>query len=94
MAPIWNLLTTAEGYNRWADATVVAAVPPGPAEPGQCIELRSWALGRGWPVHFEIGAVEPMHGIEITVRLPFGIVNHEHISLVALSDRETRVSFN
>lgn len=91
---IWRLLTTREGYDEWADARVVAIQPPGSAAEGQLVEFQARALGIGWRVEFRIAEVVPSRSLGIDVRLPLGIVNHEHITLLPLSERETRVTFN
>lgn len=91
---IWRLLTTPDSYRAWAGAEVRAIDPPGPAVPGQRIEFRTRELGRWWRVDFTIGEVTPPRSLALTVRLPFGVVNHEHVVLQPLSERQTRVTFN
>ncbi len=51
----WHLLTTLEGYPAWVDAELVPAEPPGAAAEGQMIFFRTRAMGRWWPVSFEVG---------------------------------------
>lgn len=91
---VWHLLTTPEGYKTWVDAELLHAEPPGAAIEGQRIFFRTRALGRWWPVSFQVGAVAAPRSLELTVDLPFGITNHEHITVLPLAARQTRVAFN
>jgi uncharacterized protein YndB with AHSA1/START domain len=91
---VWHLLTTPEGYPAWIDAELLRAEPPGAAVEGQTVFFRTRALGRWWPVSFLVGAVDARRSLELTVHLPFGILNHEHITLLALGERQSRVAFN
>lgn len=91
---VWRLLTTPETIPGWADVELVAAEPPGPAVEGQRIRFWTRGLGRRWQVHFVMGPVVAPRSIEMAIHLPLGVVNHEHITLVPLSERATRVTFN
>jgi hypothetical protein len=91
---IWPLLADPGNYDRWADAELVRAAPPGHVREGQVIELRTRELWRWWHVRFDIGHVQPEHSIEVTVHLPFGTVNHEEIVLTPVDPERTRVTFN
>lgn len=91
---VWHLLTTPEGYKAWVDAELLRAEPPGAAIEGQRIFFRTRALGRWWPVSFQVGAVDAPRSLELTVDLPLGITNHEHITVLPLAARQTRVAFN
>jgi hypothetical protein len=91
---VWRLLTTPASYTAWADVELLRAEPPGAAVAGQRIFLRTRALGRWWAVGFEVGAVDAPSSLELMVHLPLGIINHEHITLLPLSARQTRVGFN
>jgi uncharacterized protein YndB with AHSA1/START domain len=91
---VWNLLTTPEGYSAWLDAELLRAEPPGAVVEGQRIFFRTRALGRWWPVSFRVGAVDARRSLELTVDMPLGITNHEHITVLPLAARQTRVAFN
>ena len=91
---VWRLLTTPERYERWAGARAVAVEPPGPAVPGQRIDLQRRRMGRRWKVGFDVGRVDPPRSLELTVRLPLGVVNREHVVLSPAGEGRTRVTFN
>jgi uncharacterized protein YndB with AHSA1/START domain len=92
---VWRLLTDPEGYESWADVKLVSMTPPGPAvRNGQRIEFRTRELGRWFGVRFDVLGVEPQRGLRLDVRLPFGIVNHEHVVVVPVTERQTRVTLN
>ncbi len=93
-AAVWRLLTVPDGYALWAGAELLAVDPPGPATEGQRVDFRSREFGRWWSVGFVIGPVRAPESLQLTVRLPFGVVNREHITLIPVSERETRVTFN
>jgi hypothetical protein len=51
-------------------------------------------LGRRWPVRIDVGEMDPGHGwIDLVAYLPFGIANHERITLTAI-EGGTLVQFN
>ncbi len=92
---IWKVLTTPERFGEWLDARFVSADPPGPAKPGQTIHLSAPSLGRHWPVTIEVRDTDPQRRwIDLLVRLPFGIDNHEHVTLTETKDGGTLVRFN
>jgi uncharacterized protein YndB with AHSA1/START domain len=91
---VWRLLTTPESYAAWADAELARADPPGAVTEGQRILFRTRGLGRWWPVTFRVGAVDEPRSLELTIELPLGIVNHEHVTLLPLGPSQTRVAFN
>ena len=92
---VWKLLTTPESFEAWQGARFVSARPPGPAATGQRVELAAPALGRRWPVVIDVGGVDPnRRWIDLTVRLPFGIVNHEHVTLAETPEGATLVRLN
>jgi hypothetical protein len=93
-AAIWRVLMNLEGYDRWADARLVTATPPGPPVEGQRIDFTTRGLGRTWPVRFTVAGVHEPVSLELLIELPLGIVNREHIVLAPLSPTETRVTFN
>lgn len=92
---VWGVLTTPERFGEWQDATFVSASPPGPIQPGQVIKLSARSLGRRWPVTIEVRDLDPQRRwIELLVRLPFGIDNHEHVTLTEPKDGGTLVRLN
>jgi uncharacterized protein YndB with AHSA1/START domain len=90
---VWRLLTLPENYERWSGARAVAQ-PSGPVAEGQRIQLERRRMGRRWTVHFEVGRVDPPRSLELNVRLPLGVVNHEHVVLSPAGEGRTRVTFN
>ena len=92
---LWRILTTPERFGEWNDATFLSAQPPGPVTAGQRLNLTAPALGRHWPVTIDIGAIDPDHRwIDLVVTLPFGVVNHEHVTLTATEAGGTLVRLN
>jgi polyketide cyclase/dehydrase/lipid transport protein len=91
---LWELLTRPENYDRWTGADLVSVSPLGHAQRGQRIDFRIRALGRTWPVRFEVGTVRDREELELDVFMPLGIVNHELVVLSGLDDAHTRVTFN
>jgi ligand-binding SRPBCC domain-containing protein len=92
---IWRVLTTPERFSEWNDATLVSAEPPGPVKPGQLLDFTAPALGRKWPLTIEVRDMDPqLRWIDLLIRLPFGIENHEHITLTQTKEGGTLVRFN
>lgn len=92
---VWGVLTTPERFGEWVDATLVSTDPPGPIKPGQTIHLTTPAFGRKWPVTIEVRDVDPQsRWIDFLVHLPFGVDNHEHITLTEYKEGRTLVRFN
>jgi ligand-binding SRPBCC domain-containing protein len=92
---VWEVLTTPERFGEWQDATFVSASPPGPVMPGQTIHLSARSVGRSWPVTIEVRNVDPQRRwIDLLVLLPFGIDNHEHVTLAETKNGGTLVRFN
>jgi hypothetical protein len=90
---VWRTLT--EGYAEWVDGEVAAVEPPGPAAPGQSIEILARGFGRRFRVRMEMGAVDAArHRLPVDVYLPLGIVNHELVTLDPTPDGATLVRFN
>jgi hypothetical protein len=83
---VWEILTAPERFGEWLDARFVSAEPPGPVKAGQRITLSAPSLGRSWPVSIDVVGVDPdSRWVELVVRLPFAIVNHERLMLTALA---------
>jgi uncharacterized protein YndB with AHSA1/START domain len=92
---IWAVLTAPERFGEWADARFLSAEPPGTARPGQVIKLAAPSLGREWPVSIDIIDVDPQQSwIELVAHLPFGVENHERITLTMTKEGGTLVRFN
>jgi ligand-binding SRPBCC domain-containing protein len=92
---VWQVLTTPDRFGEWLDAEVVAVHPPGRAVAGQRIELGATSFGRRWRVPIDVDGVDPdRRWIELRVRLPFGMVNHERVTLTQVDADHTLVRFN
>lgn len=91
---VWELLTSPEGFDTWADATLVAAEPDGPARPGQRLRLVTHAFGRRLPVTIDVLEVDAeRHLLHLRIDLPLGLVNDETVTMKAISDERTLVRF-
>ena len=92
---IWSVLSAPERLGEWADADFVSASPPGPMIAGQRIELTTRAFGGTWRVSIDVEDLDPARRwIDLVVHLPFGVVNHEHLTLTATESGGTLVRFN
>jgi uncharacterized protein YndB with AHSA1/START domain len=92
---VWRVLTTPEKFDDWAGARFVSADPPGPVSPGQKIYLMALALGRKWPVRMDVRDLDPGHRwIDLLVHLPFGIENHERVTMTGTDSGGTLVRLN
>ena len=92
---IWNVLTTPERFGEWLGARFVSGEPPGPIRPGQVINLRAPSLGMQWPVRMDVRDMDPQRRwIDLVVFLPFGVENHERVTLSETKDGGTLVRFN
>ena len=92
---LWQVITDNERLGEWSDAVFVSANPPGRATTGQVVQLQTRGLGRTWPVTIEIGAIDPdRRWIDMLVRLPLGLENHEHITLTPTPEGGTLIRFN
>jgi ligand-binding SRPBCC domain-containing protein len=92
---VWRVVTAPERFSEWNDATFVSAEPPGPMKRGQTPRFTAPALGRKWPLTMEVREVDPQsRWIDLLISLPFGIENHEHITLTQTKGGGTLVRFN
>jgi hypothetical protein len=92
---VWNVLTAVERFDEWVDASFVSAVPPGPLASGQTVRLSARSLGRQWPLTIEVRDVDPQgRWLDLVVHLPFGIDNHERLTLTETKEGGTLVRFN
>jgi ligand-binding SRPBCC domain-containing protein len=91
----WEILMRPEAYEEWTDATFLSAEPPGPVQAGTVIRMKAPGFGRDWPVRLDVTALDPNHRwIDVVARLPFGVDNHEHLTLTETPDRGTLIRFN
>lgn len=92
---VWTVLTTPQRFGEWLGAHFVSAAPPGPVAPGQVINLVAAELGRRWQVRMDVRGMDPQHRwLDLIVHLPFGIENHERVTLTDTKDGGTLVRFN
>jgi hypothetical protein len=92
---VWQVITTLERDEEWLDVKVVSSDPPGPMTPGQTIKLSGPILGRKFLLTMQVGDMDPQRSwVDILVRLPFGIDNHEHLTLTATEEGGTLIRFN
>jgi ligand-binding SRPBCC domain-containing protein len=92
---IWSILTTPERFEEWQDARFVSVEPAGPVQPGQVINLSARGFGRWWPVRIDVRDMDPQHRwIDLFVRLPLGLTNHERVTLTSTKEGGTLVRFN
>jgi ligand-binding SRPBCC domain-containing protein len=91
----WAVLTESERLGEWTDARVVSVEPPGAAHPGQRIHMRAPAFGMEFRVRIDVGEMDPRHRwIDFVAHLPFGVDNHEHLTLTETPGGGTLVRFN
>ena len=91
---VWELLTTPASYDTWIDGRVERADPPGPARPGQLIEVSAGAAGLRFRVRFRVTAVDGAdHVFEFDGWLPFKITMHERISMAPVGEGLVRVQY-
>lgn len=91
---VWDLLTSPEEFDSWADAALVAAEPPGPARVGQRLHLVTRALGRAFRVDMNVLEVDAEQGrLHLLIHLPLGLVNDETITIVPVSKDRAFVRF-
>ncbi len=84
-----------ERFGEWTDATFVKAEPRGTVRQGQVIHLTAPSLGRSWPVTIMVRDLDPQRRwLDLLVRLPFGVENHEHVTLTETPAKGTLVRLN
>jgi ligand-binding SRPBCC domain-containing protein len=92
---VWKVIEATERFGEWTDAAVVSVEPPGVARPGQVVRMGGRALGRNWVFSIDVGDVDPQHRwMDLVVHLPFGIENHEHLTLTETNEGGTLIRFN
>jgi len=91
---VWSLLMDPTKWTDWSTARLEAAAPNGPLHAGQQLHFSSRAFGRRWHAVTTVRSIAvERHSVDVDVSVPFGIINHEHLSLVSLPDRRTHVQF-
>jgi uncharacterized protein YndB with AHSA1/START domain len=91
---VWDVLAAPERVGEWTVARYRSSDPQGPVKPGQTIHLTA-SFGRSWPVEIVVGEMDPQRRwIDLVAHLPFGIENHEHITLTETTEGGTLVRFN
>jgi ligand-binding SRPBCC domain-containing protein len=92
---VWEVLAAPERLGEWADADFVRAEPAGSMRAGQKIWLEAPEFGRRWPVTIDVDDLDPgRRWIDLRVSLPFGVVNHEHITVSETEAGGTLVRLN
>jgi uncharacterized protein YndB with AHSA1/START domain len=92
---VWSVLTDLDKLEDWVDARLISGEPRGAMEPGQTINLVAPSLGREWPVKIQVRDLDPQHRwIDLLVELPFGVENHEHVTLTPAKEGGTLVRLN
>ena len=91
---VWALLADPRRYGEWWDARTERIAPEGPAAAGQKIEASSRALGRRWPVHIDVEAVDAAYRrIQLLTRLPFGLTIRNTIAISSVSEETSWLQF-
>ena len=91
----WSIVTSPETFGEWVDGRVVSIDPPAEMRPGQVIRMVSPAFGREWPLRIEVGEMDPeRRWIDLVAFLPFGVANHEHLTLTPTNEGGTLIRFN
>jgi len=91
----WEILAATNLLGEWTDAEFVSADPPGAAQPGQVVHLVAPGFGRKWPVRIDVVAMDLQHRwIDYVAHLPFGVDNHEHLTLTQTPEGGTLIRFN
>jgi uncharacterized protein YndB with AHSA1/START domain len=86
---VWHLLTDQRQLAQWSGAKLHER-PEGPVGTSDRFILRK----RGMRIRFRVLDANPLQHLRLSIQLPFGIVNHEHVQLTALSATACRITFN
>ena len=89
---VWHLVTDPVSLARWSGSKLRVA-PSAPLRAGDRLLLGAGPAGL-FSVEMEILGAERPTQIRVDVRLPFGVVNHEVIVIMPISDESCRVTFN
>ena len=88
----WSLFEPAR-LDEWWDAKLRRVAPEGPLAPGQRIEGSTGPLGM-FTFTWDVLEVDPVaHRIHVLIRVPFGIVNDETLTMAPLGPGQCRISF-
>jgi hypothetical protein len=94
-APIevaWSLFDPAR-LDEWWGAKVRRVAPEGPLAPGQRIEGTTGPFGM-FAFSWDVLEVDPAaHRLHLLIRVPFGIVNDETVTMAPLGPGQCRISF-
>jgi hypothetical protein len=94
-ARFWEILLKPEAFGEWTDAAFVSSDPPGTAVPGQVITLGGRALWHDWTFRIDVVDMDPhRRWIDLVAYFPFGITNHEHLTLTETKEGGTLVRLN
>ena len=92
---VWKVIEATNRLGEWSDATVVSVEPPGPARAGQVVRLVAPSFGLKFRLTIDVRDVDPQHRwIDLVAHLPFGVDNHEHLTLTEAKGGGTLVRFN
>ncbi len=88
----WSLFHPRQ-LDEWWDAKTRRVTPEGPLAVGQKVEAATGPLGifAVTAVVLEVDAVG--HRLRMVIRLPFGMINDETVTVVALGPDRCRISF-
>jgi hypothetical protein len=88
----WSLMDPAH-LDEWWDAKTRRVTPAGPLSPGQRIEATAGPLGL-FSVTCDVLEVDPVaHRLHLWIRLPFGMINDEILTMAPLGPDRCRISF-
>ncbi|HKV87831.1 MAG TPA: SRPBCC family protein [Candidatus Dormibacteraeota bacterium] len=91
---VWNVIADIDRWRDWTGAVVLSVAPPGAMRPGQVVTLGAPRL-RFLKFTIDVGELDPAHRwIDLVARFPFGIVNHEHLTLAETEAGGTLIRFN
>jgi ligand-binding SRPBCC domain-containing protein len=91
----WDILMRPEAYEDWTDARFTSVEPAGPVRPGTVIGMKAAGWGREWAVRLDVTGLDPnRRWIDVVAHLPFGVENHEHLTLTETPEGGTLVRFN
>jgi hypothetical protein len=80
---VWSLVDRPEGFDAWWDARVVGAEPPGPFAAGQHLVARAKGIYRA-RIEIDVTEVDAaQHRLQLTARLPFGVIDHMTLTVAA-----------
>jgi hypothetical protein len=88
----WSLFDPAR-LDEWWDAKTRRVTPEGPLAPGQRIEASAGPL-RMFTFTWDVLEVDAgAHRLRLLMRLPFGVVHDETVSMAPLGPGQCRISF-